>query len=414
MIARHGLADWAAPWLIAAAVTFNFGLCAVHTNLRGITSLEIIAVEAMILAGAAALGFIRPDILRSPWLLVFLLQTSWLVFLWVARGEAQLKPLRDAVIMPLFILVGMSAWRLDIARVLLRANLAILAFAVFEALFVDNYLAACNVIDYFISKGSTPEFQRDISGTDLFVSGIRPNGRFLFELPGLHRLSSVFLEPVSLGMYAAISSMGLLAFRRSMGTAQLCLGLLTSLLLIWLSDGRMALGVLLLCILVAPVIERMPAWFAIFIVPAALLTGWTFTLLGLGAQTGEGTARFYTTMAVLSQIDFGVLAGLGGLGLPSTVDTGLGYLLETQGLVGFMIFWLAPILICRDATGPAKSFIYFLSIYFGAGFLLSGAQFTIKTAPLLWFVLGHAVITAYQRAPQQQRTAAGDVVAMAN
>ena len=340
-----------------------------------------------------ALGMVRKDILRSPWTLVLLLQASWLVFLWVVRGEVQLKPIRDAIIMPLFILLGMCARHLDIGRFLLRANLAIIVFAVFEVLFLDNFLSACNVIDYFISKGSTPEFQRDFSGTELFVSSIRPNGRFLVDIPGVHRLSSIFLEPVSLGMYGAISGMILLAFQARMSRLHLYLGLLTSCLLIWLADGRLAFGVFLLCLLVKPFISRIPAWFAIFVLPTALIVGWSVTALGLGSTSGEGiAARLHSTFTVFSRLDLSVFVGLGGLQVAGTVDTGLGYLLETQGLFGTLIFWLAPILVHRHVQGPARSLMFFMAIYFGAGFLFSAALYTIKTAALLWFVFGYTVL----------------------
>ncbi len=398
---KPDLAASLAPWILAFAITFNFGLCALHTNLRAVSALEVILVEASLIAATAAIGLLRKDILRSPWLAVLILQLIWLLFLWIARDQVLMKPVRDAIIMPLFVLLGMNANRIDIGQLLVRTNLAILAFAMAEALFLDAYLSACDVIDYFISKGSTPEFQRTINDTNLFVSGIRPDGRFLVEIPGVHRISSIFLEPVSLGMYGAICGMAFLAFSQQLGRTQVWLGVASSFLLIWLADGRLALGVLLLCLLIHPLAGRMDARLAVWTFPASFLLGWLIVTLGLGSEVGDGTtARLHSTFGVLSRVDETSFYGLGGLGSESTVDTGLGYLVETQGVLGVLILWLVPIFMHRRLQGPARSYVLFLSIYLSSAFLFSAAIYTVKTAALLWFLYGYAIASEY-RAPNR-------------
>src|SRR5262249_34533608 len=71
-----------------------------------------------------------------------------------------------------------------------------------EYFFLETYLHYFNIISYYISRGSVNSDEIEWLSTTLFVSGIRPEGRSLLPFLGDHRVSSIFLEPVSPGNFA--------------------------------------------------------------------------------------------------------------------------------------------------------------------------------------------------------------------
>src|SRR4051794_24733102 len=94
-----------------------------------------------------------------------------------------------------------DARRLD--RLVMGIHAVVLVVLLFEALDTPGYASLFRVQDYYINtRGYVAEdfWNQD---SELFVSATRPDER-LFSFLDLHRLSSVFLEPVSLGNYAII------------------------------------------------------------------------------------------------------------------------------------------------------------------------------------------------------------------
>src|SRR5690606_9511460 len=83
----------------------------------------------------------------------------------------------------------------------------VLALALIEYFFVEAFTEYFNVASYYISRG-TMEAREAMQSGDLFISGVRPagiqGGRNLLPFLGDHRVSSVFLEPVSMGNFGII------------------------------------------------------------------------------------------------------------------------------------------------------------------------------------------------------------------
>ena len=90
-----------------------------------------------------------------------------------------------------------------------------LGAALFEWLALDTYLHYFNVIQYYVARGTETSLQTDsanglfMRGTDtaagLFINGTRFEGRTLLPFLGSHRVSGIFLEPVSVGNFGAIA-----------------------------------------------------------------------------------------------------------------------------------------------------------------------------------------------------------------
>jgi putative polymerase len=70
-----------------------------------------------------------------------------------------------------------------------------------------------------------------------------------------------------------------------------------------------------------------------------------------------------------------------------TFDAGYAYVISNVGLIGFALFWLW----FMSLSGRSRYLYAFRNTsaaYFAALFCISASQFTIKTAALLWFLMG--------------------------
>jgi putative polymerase len=131
------------------------------------------------------------------------------------------------------------------------------AIGLFEYFFVETYLAYFNIIKYYILRGSIEVSRLEILSTNLFVSGLRPEGegRMLLPALGSHRVSSLFLEPVSPGNFGVILFAWALVRSQSQSLKTIYVGLFAlAAFVIVMADSRLGLGVsaLLLCIALLP------------------------------------------------------------------------------------------------------------------------------------------------------------------
>ncbi len=374
--------------LVIACIAFNFGLCFINANVTPISAGPIILCEIILIGLSAAYGFRRLTKAKIFWLGVLALQIFWLGLLSMAKQELLMKPLRDVMILPIFVTLGLAAYRLEFTKILLWISAAITALAMFEVLAAQTFLMIFNFKSYFVAKGAMEDLNWLALNT--FASGIRPGGRFLFDLPGVHRISSVFLEPVSLGFYAFISALYFVCVKNTMTRLQYGLGLFISFLLIWLSDGRMALGCLIIMLSFRSIFSRLDHRFSLLIFPLCLFLAYVVDQAQILNITGEGLgARIHSTMMVLSQSNFDILLGLSKYAF--TADSGLADLLQNQGILGVVLYWISPALFIRKLPQQARIYLFGLSIYLSFGFLLSPAVFSIKTAALLWFLYGYLI-----------------------
>lgn len=389
--ARSGLLRFLPAGIVGLCLFFNFFLCFVNTKIMGITPPVIILCEMVLTGIAVLLGFYRIDRIKLFWLAILALQIGLIAVLSAFKGELLMKPLRDVMIMPIFIALGIAAFRLNFTKILLAFSALITVIALCEAFLTDTYLSLFNLREFYIAKGIMEE-EKIINELDVFASGVRPGGRFLLDLPGVHRIASVFLEPVSLGFYAMIAGIYFIAVKEAISKKAYIAGLAMSFLLIWLSDARMALGVFVLTFALRPLLARLDHRLSIFILPLLLLFVYGIDTAHLLDQGGEGIgARFHSTMILLSQTNLEIFMGVSRYEDYFVADSALGYLLNDQGFLGVLLFWLPPIFFMRSLPKEARIYLFGLGFYIALGMVLTQAIFTIKTASLLWFCYGYLI-----------------------
>ncbi len=71
------------------------------------------------------------------------------------------------------------------------------------------------------------------------------------------------------------------------------------------------------------------------------------------------------------------------------MDSGLSYFIATQSPLGLLLLWVA---VFGTAPASRRSLMmhYGAALYLSMSMVVSYSLFTIKTAALLWYMLGHS------------------------
>jgi putative polymerase len=381
-----------APLVVFAAVLLNFGLCFINTNVFRVNPGVMILSEIMLIAMAFSLIWYRSTVLY----IFFLVLSFYFFSVMLVRSDFDPKIIRDFLIPFIFFFLGCylgsvrSCDRLVTVLILLA-----LGSALFEWLALNTYLHYFDVFRYYVARGS--ESQADsalvIRGDDtagLFVNGTRFQERTLLPFLGTHRISGIFLEPVSTGNFGAIAFAWVLLRDRGRIWPLIAKSFAIATILV-LADARFGFFFCiftLLLYLAAPIIRPT----ILFLTPFLLMIG----LVAFAgdhwqeAPSSELAGRLTQTAYSLVELDPWQVFGLkisdafaGGY----AGDSGYGYLLVEVGLVGLTAIWAlfvyAPI-FDRDAW----RFKIFIAFYAVALLSISASLFTIKTAALLWFLYG--------------------------
>lgn len=382
--------------IVSACALFNFVLCFLNTAGFPISGAHVVLCEMLLVSLSVAFGFYRADKERYFWLVILIAQFVLLSFLSIVRDEMLLKAFRDVMIMPVFVALGLASGKINFSKPLLWLGAFIGAVALFEAFSLNTFTNFFNIKDYYIAKGYSAEsFQ--YTSEDVFVSGIRPGGRF-FPFPfEIHRISSVFLEPVSLGFYAFISGLYFVAMKDRLPRRQVFLAVFITLFLIWLGDARMAFGSLMIVIMLRPLFARLDHRLTVLVFPAALLAGYILIESQMINLEGEGLgARTLWTFQGIWETKDAQFFGLKHYGI-DMVDSGFLYLISYQGIWGFLLYWLPPIFFKGKLSKEARVYWFGATIFLASGFMVSYAIFTIKTASLLWFCYGYIIARTRQK-----------------
>lgn len=383
-------ADWrascqsrAALAILIGALVFNAVLCFLNTAGFPVTSGTVIGVEIVLLLAALTFAL---DARAGPWLAIAGI-AAYALLLLALRGSTDVKLVRDYLIPIAFYNLGLRAPDLrDADRAALACGLIVVAMGLFEYAAFDVYERFFNIVRYYIARGSMlPSEVNEYAGT-LFASGIRGNGRTLLPFLGPHRASSVFLEPVSAGNFGAV--LFAWALYRPAMRGRLWLFACAAVTLV-LADARFGSYV---CVAIAA------AMLAAYRLPRFLWVALPFAiLLGLAIYGFESTqVRWEDDMAgrvlwsgrlVISlppEAVFGIGTGMGFL-----ADSGYASTLYDVGAAGIVGVWLLFILMpARDPR--AWRLRCGIATYLCLLLVVSVSAFTIKTAALLWFVLGAA------------------------
>lgn len=319
-----------------------------------------------------------------------------LCLLALINNQFNAKAFRDLLIPLVFFWVGCNLGSPALAdRVLKAAILMISIVGVYELFFLDSFTNFFDIFSYYVSTGNLQPITDYVRESKLQLNGIRPEGIGRTFFPGLldsHRVSSVFLEPVSLGNFAVLCA----AWGLSKPWSQ-WRGLLfyvgSAAFLMVLSDSRFAMASISLMFVIRVLFHGRALNLAILVPFFALASLLYLGSIAVGPtyeiSSDDFRGRLEFSGKVLLDFDLPMLLGI-SRGLVYA-DAGYAHLFNTYGLPLCLLlwacFWLLPVV---DET--SRRFRALAAIYLSLLLCISGYSFfALKSAAILWFLLGSSL-----------------------
>ena len=380
--------QWVPALIVIGAVIFNAVLAVVNGHLVPLTQSMVIATEMMFVlaAHAIALQNYQPQMKRW-YVLIGILFVIALVRGLLTQGFDP-KLLRDALLIPTFILLGITFKPRGLPTLIVTVVAIYAAFMLLEAISTASYAWVFKIQDYYINTRGFTESDFWNKDSPLFASATRPEGRF-FNIVELHRMSSIFLEPVASETFCIIVWTFICACYDRLSRAVLIGLVVATALMIVGTDGRLALimsGIILALCTVAP---KLPRALPLFYLPViTLAVALLVYCAGLQYDADNFGGRLALSTHLLARFDVSELLGASNGLLGPAADAGLAYLILSQSLLGVIILW-SYISLGSRADTPAQIRYYHSTSLWLSLFMMVGAAFlTIKTAGLLWFIYG--------------------------
>ncbi|WP_211473280.1 polysaccharide polymerase [Collimonas humicola] len=381
-------------WILIAALLYQAVLCAIHTNLHAISTAGVVVSEFVIYLLCMA---VLSKNIRLELVAIAALTAAYLFLLAIMRNQLDPKGFRDAMIPILFYGLGRQIGDIRYAdRILKLAVLLVLAFGFLEWFFLDFYSRIFNIFSYYVNQGGLAAGSNWAKDSVLGLNGIRPEGigrTILPALLGSHRISSIFLEPVSLGNFAVIIAAWGLAKRRE-EIKDTIFFLLAAAVMIVMSDSRygMITVAALIVLRCSPLAGSRNSW----LIALPLLSALMLLLIGAlfdGGYSDSFLGRLYVSGRTLLNLNAGMLLGLDGYNT-SFGDMGYPSLLTRLGLPLCFLLW-CPFWMLKMADRRGDRFRSYITLYISLILCVSGTSlFALKTAGILWFLVGCAAAEA--------------------
>jgi putative polymerase len=375
--------------IIYTAVLFNFGLAFINANGISISRTHVILAELAIVGSTFAFCFRFWSPLMLPWLWVTWLIGTLFIALSLARGGLDPKHIRDVLLIPIFIMLGIASRRGNIVRLMCGLQAIVLIIMIFEAVAPQAFGRVFNIMSYYIN---TRDFRQEgfwNADSNLFLSSLRPGERFLFPFLNIHRLSSVFLEPVSLGNWCILVTIFIASFWRSLSFGARTFLVTSNAMVLVGSDGRLA-TVNCLVVACAPLFSRLPRYIYALYLPGIVLCALTFVLyFGLEKTADDFAGRIAYSMNALASIDLGGLLGVDLTLIGKGADSGILYFILTQSIMGVAALWSALCFFQPPSSRRAVIMMHGICFYLAFNLMVSFSLFSIKTAAPLWFLYGY-------------------------
>ena len=383
--------------LVLFAVLFNALLAIINAHVTPVSANAVIGMEVSIVVAAHAiiLWHYKPQML--PWYGMIVIIVLFSVERAFVVGELNPKFMRDVLLIPTFVLLGMTTHPRRLLTLVLVLHVLVVGGVLFEAYFTQAYSDLFGVRQYYIATRGAVEADFWNRSSELFVSATRPGDRF-FSFVDLHRISSVFLEPVSLGNYILIVTAFLCANYRHLSLTVLTFLLLGNVIALVGCDGRLATVSSMIVVLVTLVATRLPRKSALLYLPATLV-GAVLLIATLHPDFRDDnfSGRVAYGMQLLTRFDIWEWIGHSDRLVGPAADSGIAYTITTQSIFGLIAFYIFLVLNAAERSPEQTKFLHALCVFIVLTLLVSYSLFSIKTAALLWFIHGSFQITCMPR-----------------
>lgn len=383
----------AAAAVLAGTVIFNPFLAWVNATIMPIDGSKAALAQGALTVAALGIGFYsagKPygDRGITPWVIVIWLLAMTAIITAAIREQFDPKSFGEVLLIPAFIMLGMQFSQTVFIRTVMGLQAAVLAVGLWECIDPAGFGSFFKVAKYYISSRgySADDFW---AGGDLFVSAQRPQGRLLFPGSGLHRGSSLFLEPVSLGNWTIMITLFLIGLWDQLSVRQRALMIVSNLILIVICDGRLALGVSAALIAIVPLARRLPGWISVTYLPVSLIALAVAKMLGLLAEVGDTFAgRLRYGIDALGRLSIERFFAIGA-SRTGNEDAGLVYFIQNQSLPIAVTLWVIVTLTDTGEDRGGRGFKHGMAIFLVACLPISNASLSIKTTALMWACFGY-------------------------
>ncbi|MGQ7830702.1 hypothetical protein [Altererythrobacter sp. Z27] len=386
------------PALGLAPLVLNGLLAIISAHVFRLGFNQVALAELLLLSSAIVAFLLTPkgpkDLAPVALLVVFILIALWVSLL---ENSLQVGMIRNIVIVTAFTLVGLRYSQQQLRMTMNAAVFIVTAILVIEILSVGTYVAIFQPAEYFAATRGLDVPDYDESG--LFGNALGWEGRFsLFNIMD-HRGSSVFLEQVSLGNFAMISTLYVYTFWTDLSKQERIWLLAAVALMCIATASRTASALFVLAPLIAITGPKLPRLTPLTVLPLCLIVA--VGLYNFLPPTTEDNlaGRIGYTMRSLSGLELSEYLGTAASTASDYVDSGYVYIITASTVFGLIAYWLFASLFSAGETPRSKVCAQLTATYVFMNMLVSGTSiFSVKTAPFLWLIVG--CVAASMSAPR--------------
>jgi hypothetical protein len=262
----------------------------------------------------------------------------------------------------------------------------VLGFLLLEMISLELYVWLFQPAKYLEASRGIRQFE--LNDTGLFANALGFRDRFSFGVFSGPRTSSLFLEQVSLPGYATVALIFLSAKWQNLQISDRALQIGLILLIVLSNNSRTSAGLLFVIA-------------AGYLLPVFCL-GAAFLIVGPADKafgSDDLVGRLSVTVANLSLLDVKDYV-LGSVAVAAhSYDSGYVYVLVSGSMLGAIALWIYVTLVPGADTIAQRRAHWSLAFYVYVWLLIGGtAIFTMKTAGLLWLLIGHMAALPKARA----------------
>src|SRR5258708_1820592 len=137
--------------ILIGAVLFNAILAIINGHVFALARPHVVLAELAIYAAAISLLFFNADRKMMPWFLLAFFVILLGLLLALGNGAFNAKYTRDVLVIPVFVMLGMTYDRTSLVRPLLILQTIVFLVAILEAVRPDAYAELFRILQYYIN-----------------------------------------------------------------------------------------------------------------------------------------------------------------------------------------------------------------------------------------------------------------------
>ena len=380
--------SWAIVLLVLGAVCYNATLA--FLNAHGLTMQKsdvVISEIALLSAGGLVIlsSGPRPGDTAPAALGAFFVLDALIVSM--LNNTVFVDMARNVAIVAVFMLLGSRIRERDLHRCFMLAALLVGAVLLLEMVSVERYAAWFAPGDYFAQTRGIEKEAFDQLG--LFGNSLGFDSRFAIVTLMDHRACSLFLEQVSLANFGVILVILVACDWDRLSLSSKAFFSALAVLIVLTTNSRLALGLTLITPVACLLTLRWNRFLTLLVMPATLAVA---AVIGASATAyaDDLPGRLEKTIKALGSLDMGAISGLEVLKAPLFADSGYAYVIYGSTILGMLALWLFVSLAASQNEQRAMRCNLLVNVYVFSSLTISGnSVFSIKTAALLWLLVGH-------------------------